>query len=126
MPYTVYVLLRVCSIYLVHLVHHELNMIFVLWQQNFGKPYGCAICAAGVRTRVPSDGKQMFLMLRYPLIRSQWMMKHCLIICLMSPTQAVTQVRHHHQVPVPVPLPMEAPVQASLFLTDKKDHCHLA
>ena len=26
----------------------------------------------------------------------------------------------------PVPLPMEAPVQASLILTDKKDHCHLA
>ena len=39
-----------------------------------------------------------------------------------------TQVCHHHQVPVsvPVPLPMEAPVQASLILTDKKDHFHLA
>ena len=108
------------------LVHHGLNMIFVLWQQNFGKPDGCAICMAGVRTRVPSDAKQMFLILRYPLIRSQWMMRHCLIICLMSPTQAVTQVLHHRQVPVPVPLPMEALVQASLILTDKKDQCHLA
>ena len=29
-------------------------------------------------------------------------------------------------VPVPVPRPMEAPVQASLILTDKKNHCHLA
>ena len=63
---------------------------------------------------------------RYPQIRSQWMMRRCLIICLMSPIQAVTQIRHHHQVPVPVPLPMGAPVQVSLILTDKKDHCHLA
>ena len=54
------------------------------------------------------------------------MMSDCLIICLMSPIQAVTQVRHHHQVPVPVPLPMEAGVQASLILTDKKDDSHLA
>ena len=54
------------------------------------------------------------------------MMRHCLIICLMSPIQVVTQVHHHHQVPVPIPLMMEAPVQASLILTDKKDHCHLA
>ena len=54
------------------------------------------------------------------------MMKHCLIICLMSPIQAVTQVRHHHQVPAPIPLTMQAPVQVSLILTDKKDHCHLA
>ena len=68
----------------------------------------------------------MFLMLRYPLIRSQWTMRHCLMICLISPTQAVTQVGYHHQVPVPVPFLMEAPVQASLILTDKKDHCHLA
>ena len=44
----------------------------------------------------------------------------------MFPIQAVTQVHHHHQVPVPVPLPMGAPVQVSLILTDKKDHCHLA
>ena len=36
--------------------------------------------------------------------------------------KAVTQVRHHHQVLFPVPLPMEAPVVASLILTD---HCHL-
>ena len=28
-------------------------------------------------------------------------MRHCLIDCLMSPTQVVTQARHHHQVPVP-------------------------
>ena len=126
MPYTVYVLLHVCFIYLVHLVHHGLNMIFVLWQQNFGKLDRCAICAAAVRTRVLSDSKQMFLMPRYPLIQSQWMMRQCLIICLMSPTQAVTRVRHHHQVRVPVPLPMEAPFQVSLILTDKKDHCHLA
>ena len=34
---------------------------------------------------------------------------------MMSPTQAVTQVCHHHQVPVPVPLLMEAPVQANLM-----------
>ena len=31
-----------------------------------------------------------------------------------------------NMVPVPVPLPMEAPIQASLILIDKKDHCHLA
>ena len=59
------------------------------------------------------------------------MMRRCLIICLMSPIQAVTQIPHHHQVPIPVPLPMGAPVQVSLILTDKKDHdkkdhCHLA
>ena len=29
----------------------------------------------------------------------------------------------HDMVLVLVPLPMEAPVQASLILTDKKDHC---
>uniref|UniRef100_A0A7S4G102 Uncharacterized protein n=1 Tax=Eutreptiella gymnastica TaxID=73025 RepID=A0A7S4G102_9EUGL len=40
--------------------------------------------------------------------------------------KAVTQVCHHHQVLVAVPLPMEVPVQVSLILTDKKDHCHLA
>ena len=57
---------------------------------------------------------------------SQWMMRQCLIICLMSPIKAVTQVRHHHQVPVLVPLSMEAQVQAGLILTDKKDHYHLA
>ena len=38
----------------------------------------------------------------------------------------VAVVQKMATVPVPVPLPMEAPVQASLILTDKKDHCHLA
>ena len=57
---------------------------------------------------------------------NQWMMRHGLINCLMSPTLALTQVRHHHQVLVPIPLPMEALVQASLIVTDKNDRCHLA
>ena len=128
MPYTVYILLDVCSIYLVFQTTMPQGSLSVY----FSSPVPLLPCAKRedvidallyfrFKDRIIKDKKP-----RYPLIGSQWMMRHCLIICLMSPIQAVTQVRDHHQVPVPVPLPMEAPVQASLILTDKKDHCHLA
>ena len=45
--------------------------------------------------------------------------------CLMSPIQAVTHIRHHHQVLATLPLKMEAPVQGSPILIDH-DHCELA
>ena len=68
----------------------------------------------------------MCLMLRYPLIPSHCLMRHCLIICLMSPIQALTQILHHHQVLAPLPLQMEALVQGSLILIDHGYHCDLA
>ena len=130
MPYIVYILLQVCSISLVFQTTMPQRSLSVY----FGSPVPPlprakredvidALLYFGFKDRITGhkDKKP-----RYPLIRSQWMMRRCLIICLMSPIQAVTPVRHHHQVPVPVPLPMGALVQVSLIVTDKKDHCHLA
>ena len=130
MPYTVYRLLHVCSISLVFQTTMPQRSLLVY----FGSPVpplprakredvidallyfrfkDRITCHKRQKTEVPSDPEPVDD-------------EALPIICLMSPIHAVTQVRHHHQVPFPVPLPMGAPVQVSLIRTDKKDHYHLA
>ena len=125
MPYTVYVLLHMCSIYLVlqtTMPQRSLSVYFSFPVQPSPRAKREDVIDALLyfrfKDRITGRKRQE------AYNKAQ---KACAILFLSVPMatlglKAVTQVRHHHQVLVPFPLLMEAPVQASLILTD---HCHL-
>ena len=125
MPYTVYVPLHVCSIYVVLQTTMPQSSLSVCFSSPV-QPSSCAVVVVVV---------DALLYFRFNDRITSWKtqeayneaQKACATLFLSIPMatlwlKAVTQVRHHHQVLVPVPLLMEAPIQASLILTD---HCHL-
>ena len=125
MPYTVYVLLHVCSIYLV--------LQTTMPQRSLSVYFSSPVQSSPRAKR--EDVIDALLYFRFKDKITGWKrpkayneaQKACATLFWSVPMatlwlKAVTQVRHHHQVLVPVPLLMDAPVQASLILTD---HCHL-
>ena len=125
MPYTVYALHDVCSIYLVlqtTMPQRSLSVYFSSPVQPSPRAKREDVIDALLyfrfKDRITSRKRQEAY---------NEATKACATLFLSVPMatlwlKAVTQVCHHHQVLVPVPLPMEAPLQASLILTD---HCHL-
>ena len=136
MPYTVYILLHVCSIYLVFQTTMPQRSLLVYFSSPVPplprakrEDVIDALLYFRFKDRITGHKRQKAEVPSDPeSVDHEALPDNLSIICLMSPIQAVTQIRHHHQVlvPVPVPLPMGAAVQMSLILTGKKDHCHLA
>ena len=128
MPYTVYVLLHVCSIYLVLQTTIPQHLLSVY----FSSPVQPSPHAKR------KDVIDTLLCFRFtdrttsqkPQEAYNEAQKACATLFLSVPMatlcEFVAVAQKMATVPVPVPLPMEAPVQASLILTDKEDHCHLA
>ena len=124
MPYTVFVLLHVCSIYLVlqtTMPQHSLSVYFRSPVRPLPRTKREDVIDALLHFRFKDriTGRKR----QEAYNEAQ---KACATLFLSTPMatlwlKAVTQVRNHHQVLVPIPLPMEALVQASLILTD---HCH--
>ena len=130
MPYTVYVLLHVCSIYLVlqtTMPQRSLSVYFSSPVQPSPRAKREDVIDALLYFRFTDRTTSRKRQEAYNEAQ-----KACATLFLSVPMAtlcefvAVAQkMATRDTVPVPVPLPME-PVQASLILIDKKDHCHLA
>ena len=131
MPYIVYVLLHVCSIYLVLQTTMPQRSLSVYFSSPI-QPSPRAKCEDVI------DALLYFRFTDRTTSRKRQeacneAQKACAALFLSIPMATLCEfvvvaqkMATRDTVPVPVPLPMEAPVQTSLILTNKKDHCHLA